>query len=484
MLCLASIGAASANGDNLVFVAAGASRALPDVPTGSLRRVLATAPETAEAAGSVGTTLAASLAATVGLAFAAKVAGNRRLKKVQRRITIGMREYADKTGKFEDADKPPVRKHYTPGQHGYSTLTPGYKPAPAPARQALSRVVEAKMKMRPSDFYKAPFASLKMSDVKQAGSYMVSAETHAMSSPAALPTYVKPSVGVRLEKEKGTKRTPLDNEAYKQYADNRCSLVAGAQKAGCSMSKDFIADRSALTVLLSYLNETLSGELMRQGQEENPLDFVKISKSGSAIVLERLFEKKNMWAEFRPYRGGWKRSEVSNHGDFMPAWIRVATGDLKHKTMMVTGIRQIAGTSAGKQDQSFRFVEYELGGMTFLTRVPTHATADGKNVELAHKNWYYRDKVTCMDTYMKLVLGGVDMMSMALQRSGKLVHAVEMSADSLAAQQPGCVEAAERRMGRLAGLLGKVKDAVNSAGGEGPWVLQWQRGELVLGDYK
>jgi len=396
-----------------------------------------------------------------------------------------MREYNEKyAGKFEDPDKPQVRKHHTPGQHGYSTLTPGYKPAPAPARQALSRVVEAKMKMRPSDFYKAPFATLKMSGVKQAGSYTVSAETHAMSSPAALPTYAKPTVGVRLEKEKGTKRTPLENDAYKQYAENRCSLVAGAQKAGCSMSKDFVADRSALTVLLSYLNETLSGELMRQGQEQNPLDFVKITKSGGAIVLERLFEKKNMWAEFRPYRGGWKRSEVSNHGDFMPAWIRVATGDTKHKTMMVTGINQIAGSSAGGMDQSFRFVEYELGGMTFLTRVPTHATAEGKNVELAHKNWYYRDKVTCMDTYMKLVLGGVDMMSMALQRSGKLVHAVEMSADSLTAQQPGCVEAAERRMGRLAGLLGKVKEAVNSAGGEGPWVLQWQRGELVLGDYK
>ena len=38
-------------------------------------------------------------------------------------------------------------------------------------------------------------------------------------------------------------------------------------------------------MLLSYLNETLSGELMRQGQEQNPLDFVKITKSGGAAGL-------------------------------------------------------------------------------------------------------------------------------------------------------------------------------------------------------
>merc|ERR1719253_93480 len=397
-----------------------------------------------------------------------------------------MREYNEKyAGKFEDPDKPQVRKHHTPGQHGYSTLTPGYKPPPAPARQALSRVADAKAKFVPSDFYKVPSVSLKMSDVKQVGTYMTAADARTnMISPAQVPAYVKPHVGARLEKEKGTTRTPTASAEYKTYAENRCNLVAAAQKA-CpgSLGKDFIADRAALMVLLNYLNETLSGELMRQGQEQNPLDFVKVSKSGSVLVLERLFEKKNMWAEFRPYRGGWKRSEVSNHGNFLPAWERVATGDLKNKTMMVTGIRQVAGSSAGESNKCFRFVEYDLGGMSFLTRVPTHAVADGKNVELAHKNWYYRDKVTCMDTYMKMVLGGVDMISMALQRSGKLVQIAEMTADGLVEKQPGVVDAAERRMGRLAALLGKVKDAVNSAGGEGPWVLQWQRGELVLGDY-
>merc|ERR1719253_907089 len=388
-----------------------------------------------------------------------------------------MREYNEKyAGKFEDPDKPQVRKHHTPGQHGYSTLTPGYKPPPAPARQALSRVADAKAKFVPSDFYKVPSVSLKMSDVKQVGTYMTAADARTnMISPAQVPAYVKPHVGARLEKEKGTTRTPTASAEYKTYAENRCNLVAAAQKA-CpgSLGKDFIADRAALMVLLNYLNETLSGELMRQGQEQNPLDFVKVSKSGSAIVLERLFEKKNMWAEFRPYRGGWKRSEVSNHGDFMPAWERLATGG-HEKTMMVTGLRQIAGSAAGESNRLFRFVEYTLGGMSFLTRVPTHAATEGKNVELAHKNWYYRDKVTCMDTYQKMVLGGVDMISMALQRSGKVAQIAEMTAEGLAAK---------RRFGRLAALLEKVKAAADSAGGEGPWVLQWQRGELVLGDYK
>ena len=44
-------------------------------------------------------------------------------------------------------------------------------------------------------------------------------------------------------------------------------------------------------------------------------------------MLEKLLDVDKMLAEFMPYRGGWKREEVSNHGNFKPAMTRLAKGD-------------------------------------------------------------------------------------------------------------------------------------------------------------
>merc|ERR1719221_1262351 len=151
---------------------------------------------------------------------------------------------------------------------------------------------------------------------------------------------------------------------------------------------------------------------------------------------------------------------------------------------MITGLTQIAGVRAGKTPKSYRFVEFNLGGLSVVSRARAHAVKDGKSVELKHKNWYYQHKVTILSTYYKMLLGGVGMMSMALQRSGKVVQVIETTMDTLLKKQPETVEAAERRMGRLAAVLKKVKATIDSSSEEGPWVLQWRGGELVLGKYE
>jgi len=119
-----------------------------------------------------------------------------------------------------------------------------------------------------------------------------------------------------------------------------------------------------------------------------------------------------------------------------------------------------------------------------LTRARTdawsHDGAQAQSVELKHKNWYFRQELTMLDAYLQMLLGGIDMQVLGVHRSGKVVKVVELTIDELVAKEPKIVDAAERRLGRLAALLEKVKGAVTK---DGQYVLQWQNGELVLGDY-
>jgi len=352
---------------------------------------------------------------------------------------------------------------------------------------ALGRVTEALAIFETKDFYRTAVAELKPSDVKEVGSYTIRAESGEMVVPAEVPDYVPMKRGKRLEKEPGGSQPPRDDEAYVQYVDAKCTLLETAKqvsaKQSFSLEKDIVCDRSSLVTLLEYVNETMTRFLMPKGQHNKPVDLVKISKSpdGKALVLDHIFDPNKM--KCFPYMGGWKRSEVSNHGTYTPAFRRLAYGDTKTKNLMITGLRQICGDSAGEHDKSYRFVEFELGGLSFLTEVPAHAKQDGQNVELAHKNWYYQDEVKAITTYFKMLFGKTDKHVLGLQRSGKVHQVVETTPASLLERKPELEESANRRLGRLVSLLKQVQDAV-AKGDAGPWVLQWQQGPLVLGKYE
>jgi len=435
---------------------------------------------------------AATVAAALAALGAARAAAGRR--RTARRATIGHfeRDNPQMWAKYGRVNPYPAKRPFYPGELGYNTEGKPKKDLPPPARMSLSFVSEAMATFMPGQFYLDPSVKLEFSSVKEVGTCQISPddESQTIVVPAKLPAYVKPhKMGVRLDKEKGPKRPPLETEKYEEYIAKKCSLLKTAEETskskGFSLEKDFICDRAALSVLLNYLNETMCDELRRTGQTENPIDFVKISKAGKALVLQNVYEKKNLSAEGRGYRGAWKRSEFSNHGNFFPAWERLATGDTKTKCLMITGLPQIAGSRAGKTARAWRFVEYEIEGLKFLTRAKTHLmNSDGKDVELKHKNWYYLSQVTALSTYLDMLLGGVGMMSMAIHRSGKLLKVFETTLSQIVSKTPAVEEAAERRMGRLVSMLKKVKEAIEKDGGDGPWVLQWQNGELVLGEYK
>eukprot|EP00490_Sorites_sp_Unknown_P017858 CAMPEP_0114693648 /NCGR_PEP_ID=MMETSP0191-20121206/69291_1 /TAXON_ID=126664 /ORGANISM="Sorites sp." /LENGTH=402 /DNA_ID=CAMNT_0001987547 /DNA_START=253 /DNA_END=1461 /DNA_ORIENTATION=- len=378
-----------------------------------------------------------------------------------------------------------VVRNYYYGQRGFkkNQIDPRLRDK-EPARMNLGHVTEAMSIFKVEDFYRAEFAKLDGGSVKEVGSYQVS-PSGKVSIPANVPKYSPIKRGKRLEKEPGFKRPPTEDEEYVKYVDEKCNLYETAKEAApSSLDKDIICDRGSLMTLLDFVSETLTPYLNKRKQYASAVDLVKISKSpsGKGLVMEKLMDTDKMLGE-RPYRGGWKREEVSNHGTFKPALQRLAQGGGKTSTTMCTGLQQVAGTTAGELDEYFRFLEFELGGLSFLTKARAHVQNDGGYIDLNHKNFYYQDEVKALSTYLKMIFGKVDKSILVVQRSGKIHEVVEKTVEDITEKQPMIAEAAERRLGRIVTLLKEVQKAVDSAD-KGPWVLQWQRGQLILGKFE
>jgi len=340
------------------------------------------------------------------------------------------------------------------------------------------------------DFYRTNKEVLAANDVKEVGTYMTEPNVpEKLITPAVMPKYRKPPRQVFLEKEKGEKRPPVEDDAYIQYVEKRFGLLAAAQEVcpAATTSKDVICERTTLMLLMNWMDESITETLMMRGSHKTPVDLVRVSKGpgGKGMVLERIFEHKNLRAELRKYAGNWQRGEISQHGTCSPAWERACRGDTYTRTYNSSGMQQIAGTSKGEFNTTQRFVEFDLGGMSFLSRVRAHAFQDGKNVELAHKNFYRQGEVTLLQTYMQMVLGKTDLYVLGLQRSGKLHQVVEVTVDSILEKQPAIVEVAEKRFGQVVAFLKQVQSALDDGEtGDGPFVIQWSRGDLYLGKYE
>lgn len=383
-----------------------------------------------------------------------------------------------------------AKRNHRPSTRGYRhcKVDPQYSMR-KPARMVLGKVnpEEAMRIWKPEDFNtKLPKASLAASDVKEVGSCMKRADSpDDLITPAQVPEYTKPMHSIRLEKEPGEKRPPKEEDAYVEYVEQRFGLCDEASKAGAALAKDIVCERSSLMLLLNFLCGDLSQVLMRKGSHKTPVDLMKITKNGKGIVLERIFEYKNLHAEFRKQDKGWIKWEVSNRGNYSTAFYRACTqGRKAMESFMCTGLKQVAGSrDSGVPDKCSRFVEFDMGGMSFLTKAPAHAKHEGKDVELKHKNWYYQDEVKLIETYWKMLLGKTDMFVLGTHRSGLLIEAVEITVEDIVNRKPAIVGAAENRLGWLVELLKQVKEAVSSDG-DGPWVLQWQQGDLLLGKYE
>merc|ERR1712060_846485 len=83
-----------------------------------------------------------------------------------------------------------------------------------------------------------------------------------------------------------------------------------------------------------------------------------------------------------------------------------------------------------------------------------------------------------------MMLGKIDVLSLTHQSNGKIRNQYDLTPQDLLEKNPALKEVTDDRLGRLSKMLLQVKEKIDSDGGDGPWVLQWQKGTLVLGKYE
>lgn len=374
---------------------------------------------------------------------------------------------------------PKMPPPFYPGTNKTGFQMPFRKPPTKPGRMCLSKVQDPKLEFTSSDFYKASPVVLKGANVKQVSSYKLDEGEYVQG--ASFPKYQKPQKAFMF-KEKGEIRAAQDGAGYKEHAAKLATLAGVAPKQGVSLAdKDFVADRMALIVLFDYV-----GEVRKYGDKFLPVDYVKVTKvpGGKGLFLECI-QDKQAFESNRKYKGAWVKGEMSDHGDFFPAFHRCCTGGADEVVTGITGLRLVAGsTRGGRPDERFRFVEYGLGDFSMLVRTPSHLEDGGNNVEISTKNAYARAEVLAMDIYRKLLLGGTDKYCLGLHRSGKIQEVCEFTLDNLEEQTPGLADAVHRRLGRLTAMLGQVKDAMANVPEGEEYVLQRFKDQLRLGRYE
>jgi len=427
-------------------------------------------------------------------------AGARAMRDTERRAKGVFNHRTERIEWYEcgmDTSQAKRVEHHPKGMRGWKDDKCMYEPMKPPARQALGRIFDPICVFKQKEFRLSSPASLDFKEIKETATYMVPKDTSEIVTPAKVPEFLQVRVPSIMERSLGAKRPPQDDAEYAEYADKKCTLADAATKViPDSFSHDFVADRAALLALLEWGSGTLTPMLRKEGQQNNPIDIVKISKTdgGKALVLDCLYDKMNLYAEQPQKRSKFNPAERPL-GGFKDALHLYVTGD-QTKNWNIKGYSQ--HVKDHNLPKCYKFLDVPIDGLKLTVRAPkTHvhkgrryldeevpAGYEDKSVELKYGNRYNPGSTTLLTTYLKMLLGKVDIFSFSLQGNGFFKTTSEYSIEDLEAKQPKVKEVAEAHLGRLTNLLKQVSEKIAADGGEGPWALQWRKGALSLGKYE
>jgi len=387
---------------------------------------------------------------------------------------------------------------------GHGLATGRHMPVKKYAPRSVYGIIWPGMEMESfskEDFVTSEKAELDWKSAKEVGSYMSKPEVFDdFTVPAQVPSYQPwPAANLHLMQDPGYKRRPRHPDDFFAYNEVRSNVLASAKKAAAnSLDQDIICDREVLMNLLEYVNGDWCKTMNAKGNADHFVDVVKISKSGKTLVLDNLYQKSDLIAEFRPKRsmGGaynqFEKNSPNDRGPYITAAHRWAAGAETFR--MPTGQRGLLPTTKvdtthivpEMQDDPnpcFKFVELKSGGLSFLIRAPKELMKNDECVELTEHPYLERDTITKMHLYQQLALGKQDHHVTVFHTEGDVKQVVETSTATMMAESPAVVEAAERRFGMVIALLKKVSAELANKE-DGPWALQWRKGRINLGKYE
>ncbi|CAK0806164.1 unnamed protein product, partial [Prorocentrum cordatum] len=302
-------------------------------------------------------------------------AGARAMRDTERRAKGVFNHRTERIEWYEcgmDTSQAKRVEHHPKGMRGWKDDKCMYEPMKPPARQALGRIFDPICVFKQKEFRLSSPASLDFKEIKETATYMVPKDTSEIVTPAKVPEFLQVRVPSIMERSLGAKRPPQDDAEYAEYADKKCTLADAATKViPDSFSHDFVADRAALLALLEWGSGTLTPMLRKEGQQNNPIDIVKISKTdgGKALVLDCLYDKMNLYAEQPQKRSKFNPAERPL-GGFKDALHLYVTGD-QTKNWNIKGYSQ--HVKDHNLPKCYKFLDVPIDGLKLTVRAPkTH----------------------------------------------------------------------------------------------------------------
>jgi len=299
------------------------------------------------------------------------------------------------------------------------------------------------------------------------------------------PEYRTPEMKQTLKK--GTKRLPLvDQDGERSFMwDMRNALN------WCSDGKynyehlDVICSYEVLRTLMAFVDGSLTedirakGKNTRRGVEAEMVDLIRIIRLPDAPQALGLATVWNWVPEAQTHKN--------------PRLNRT-TYDLSMQRL-ATGKPLLAGPRSIREDdgpEHWQLLEYDCGGLRLLVRAPVmsampsvdvddvegHAVnVHTVNIKKAGNFW----GSSLVSRYAEMQLGDVGMVVRGVLDRGTLVDIQELTREDLRLDRPLVASEADRLLGRLAGLIHRIREVASCAGAVGrPMYIQYGDAELQV----
>eukprot|EP00418_Pyrodinium_bahamense_P075555 CAMPEP_0179051126 /NCGR_PEP_ID=MMETSP0796-20121207/21086_1 /TAXON_ID=73915 /ORGANISM="Pyrodinium bahamense, Strain pbaha01" /LENGTH=555 /DNA_ID=CAMNT_0020747661 /DNA_START=39 /DNA_END=1706 /DNA_ORIENTATION=- len=297
------------------------------------------------------------------------------------------------------------------------------------------------------------------------------------------PEYRSPQMPLQLQK--GIKRPPpLDQAKDRFFVRDVIEAISSSRREPYLFEPlDVIASLASIKTLLAFVDGSLTEDMRAKGlntrrrNEPELVDLIRIARmpeAPRAICLATVWN----WVPANTTPGVGALNRMSYDTSFE----RVATGK-----------GQLSGppsTRTSNDPLHYRMLEYNCGDLRMLIKVPVVATVpavdlgfvEGQTVEMHSVN--RRDAgdlwgSSLSSRYAEMQLGDVAMVSRGIVDKGSLIDLQELTREDLRLDRPGVALEADRLLGKLTGLLRRVRAVAECPGcKDRPLYLQYSDAEL------
>ena len=276
----------------------------------------------------------------------------------------------------------------------------------------------------------------------------------------------------KLQLAKGLKEPPEIDQGFGRSftADMRAEIAQFGRDGFDLRSADVVISFPALQTLLAFVDGTLTEDMRskglnnRRGSQAERIDLFRVGRLPDA--LESMF--------------------IGTVWNWVPENATAGTANFNKRSydvnfeQVVSGNDTITGPHSVRELDNpvhYRVLEYQLADLKLVVRVPVSCTMPrmddeampnpGMGVECSTANERDAGDVwgpTLSSKFAEMQLGNIGMLARGIVDRGSIVDLQELTQDDLKLDRPGLAEETESLMGRLAGLLGRIKEVADCPG--------------------